>query len=48
VKQAVLAFDLAEAEPLVVVDSFLDRRVVGLLTEAYVLRLYAAAPRPDR
>ena len=28
---------------LVVVNSFLDRRVVGLLTEAYVLRRYAAA-----
>jgi CIC family chloride channel protein len=43
VKEAVLAFDRAEAEALVVVDSFLDRRVVGLLTEAYVLRRYAAA-----
>ena len=42
-KQALLAFDLAEAEALVVVDSFLDRRVAGLLTEAYVLRRYAAA-----
>jgi len=37
VKEAVLAFDRAEA------DSFLDRRIVGLLTEAYVLRRYAAA-----
>jgi CIC family chloride channel protein len=43
VKEAVLAFDRAEAEALVVVDSFLDRRIVGLLTEAYVLRRYAAA-----
>jgi CIC family chloride channel protein len=43
VKEAVLAFDRAEAEALVVVNSFLDRRVVGLLTEAYVLRRYAAA-----
>ena len=43
VKEAVLAFDRAEGEALVVVDSFLDRRVVGLLTEAYVLRRYAAA-----
>ena len=43
VKEAVLAFDRAEAEALAVVDSFLDRRVVGLLTEAYVLRRYAAA-----
>src|SRR5262245_5078623 len=43
VMEAVLAFDRAEAEALVVVYSFLDRRVVGLLTEAYVLRRYAAA-----
>jgi CIC family chloride channel protein len=43
VKEAVLAFDRAEAEALVVVDSFLDRRVMGLLTEAYVLRRYSAA-----
>jgi len=43
VKEAVLAFDRAEAEALVVVDSFSDRHVVGLLTEAYVLRRYSAA-----
>jgi CIC family chloride channel protein len=43
VKEAVLAFDRAEAEALAVVDSFRDRRVIGLLTEAYVLRRYAAA-----
>jgi CIC family chloride channel protein len=43
VKEAVLAFDRAEAEALVVVDSYLDRRVIGLLTEAYVLRRYSAA-----
>ncbi len=43
VKEAVLAFDRAEAETLAVVDSFLDRHVVGLLTEAYVLRRYSAA-----
>jgi CIC family chloride channel protein len=43
VKEAVLAFDRAEAEALAVVDSFLDRRVVGLLTEAYVLRRYSTA-----
>jgi CIC family chloride channel protein len=43
VKEAVLAFDRAEAEALAVVDSFRDRHVVGLLTEAYVLRRYAAA-----
>ena len=43
VKEAVLAFDRAEAEMLAVVDSFTDRHVVGLLTEAYVLRRYSAA-----
>ncbi|HEY2530176.1 MAG TPA: chloride channel protein [Xanthobacteraceae bacterium] len=42
VKEAVLAFDRAEAEALAVVDSYLDRHVIGLLTEAYVLRRYAA------
>ena len=43
VKESVLAFDRAEAEALAVVDSYLDRRVIGLLTEAYVLRRYSAA-----
>ena len=43
VKEAVLAFDRAEAEALAVVDSYLDRRVIGLLTESYVLRRYSAA-----
>jgi CIC family chloride channel protein len=43
VKEAVLAFDRAEAEALAVVDSYLDRHVIGLLTEAYVLRRYSAA-----
>jgi len=43
VKEAVLAFDRAESEALVVVDSYLDRHVVGILTEAYVLRRYSAA-----
>ncbi len=43
VKEAVLAFDRAEAEALAVVDSFVDRRAVGILTEAYVLRRYSAA-----
>jgi chloride channel protein, CIC family len=42
IKEAVLAFDRAEAEALAVVDSHLDRRVIGLLTEAYALRRYAA------
>jgi CIC family chloride channel protein len=43
VKEAVLAFDHAEAEALAVVDSFLDRRVVGLLIESTVLRRYSTA-----
>jgi chloride channel protein, CIC family len=42
IKEAVLAFDQAETEALAVVDSHTDRRVIGLLTEAYALRRYAA------
>ena len=42
IKEAVLAFDRAEAEALAVVNSYVDRRVIGLLTEAYALRRYAA------
>jgi chloride channel protein, CIC family len=42
IKEAVLAFDRAEAEALAVVDSYVDRRVIGVLTEAYALRRYAA------
>jgi chloride channel protein, CIC family len=42
IKEAVLAFDRAEAEALAVVDSYHDRHVIGLLTEAYALRRYAA------
>jgi CIC family chloride channel protein len=42
IKEAVLAFDRAEAEALAVVDSYVDRRLLGLLTEAYALRRYAA------
>jgi CIC family chloride channel protein len=42
IKEAVLAFDRAETETLAVVDSHLDRRVIGLLTEAFALRRYAA------
>jgi chloride channel protein, CIC family len=41
-REGVLAFGRAEAEALAVVDSYRDRRVVGALTEAYVLRRYAA------
>src|SRR5579872_4591725 len=43
VKEAVLTFDRAEAEALAVVDSYLDRRDIGVLTEAYALRRYSAA-----
>ncbi len=42
IKEAVQAFDRAEAEALAVVDSYGERRVIGLLTEAYALRRYAA------
>jgi len=38
----VLAFDRAESEALAVVESYPDRRVIGLLTEAYALRRYTA------
>jgi CIC family chloride channel protein len=41
VKEAVAAFDKAEAEALAVVQSPDNRRVVGLLTEAYALRRYS-------
>ena len=42
IKEAVLALDRAEAEALAVVDNYDDRRVIGLLSEAYALRRYAA------
>jgi len=42
IREAVLAFDRAEAEALAVVNSYSERRVIGLLTEAYALRRYAA------
>jgi CIC family chloride channel protein len=42
IKEAVLAFDRAEAEALAVVDTYHDRRVIGLLTEAFALRRYSA------
>jgi CIC family chloride channel protein len=41
VKQAVSVFDRAEAEALAVVDTLDSRKVIGLLTEGYVLRRYA-------
>jgi chloride channel protein, CIC family len=43
IKEAVVAFDRSEAEALAVVNSFVEREVVGLLTEAYALRRYSAA-----
>ena len=42
IKEAVLAFDRAEAEALAVVNSYSDWRVIGLLTESFALRRYAA------
>lgn len=41
VREAVAAFDRAEAEALAVVDSDASQRVVGILSEAHVLRRYA-------
>jgi CIC family chloride channel protein len=41
VKEAVQAFEVAEADALAVVDSVEGRHVVGLLTEQYTLRRYA-------
>lgn len=43
VREAVAMFDRTEAEALVVVEDYIGRRVVGLLTEAYALRRYSAA-----
>lgn len=40
IKEAVEAFELAEADALVVVDTLESRRVIGLLTEHYALRRY--------
>jgi CIC family chloride channel protein len=41
IKEAVSAFERAEADALVVVDGTDSRRVIGLLTEAYALRRYS-------
>ena len=41
VKEAVAAFETAEADALVVVDGMTDRHVVGVLTEAHALRRYS-------
>ena len=40
IKLAAQIFDQSESEALAVVDNETDRRVVGLLTEAHVLRRY--------
>lgn len=40
-KEAAAAFDREEAESLAVVASFADRKVIGLMSEAYTLRRYA-------
>ena len=39
-KEAMAAFDAAEAEALAVIDSAEARRVLGLLTASHVLRRY--------
>ena len=41
IKEAVSAFEKAEADALAVVDGTDSRRVIGLLTEAYALRRYS-------
>ena len=41
VKEAVTIFESSEAEVLAVIQSFENRHVVGLLTEAYALRRYS-------
>lgn len=48
VREALLTFDRAEAEALAVVDSLIHRRVIGILTEAAVLRRYTGALELDR
>ena len=41
VKTAAQTFEQSESEALTVVDNATDRRVIGLLTEAHLLRRYA-------
>ncbi len=43
IREAVVTFDQTEAEALAVVDGRDSGRVMGVLTEAYVLRRYSAA-----
>jgi CIC family chloride channel protein len=40
VKEAISAFERAEADALAVVDSRETRQIVGILTEQYALRRY--------
>ena len=40
-KEAMAVFDVTEADALVVVDDLETRRVVGLLSEAHLLRRYS-------
>jgi CIC family chloride channel protein len=40
-KQAAAIFDRTESEALVVLDSIIERKVIGLLTESYTLRRYS-------
>jgi CIC family chloride channel protein len=41
IQEAIAAFDTAEAESLVVVDSGDQWRPIGILTEAHAMRRYA-------
>ena len=40
-KEAMVVFDATETDALVVVDSLETRRVIGLLSEAHLLRRYS-------
>jgi CIC family chloride channel protein len=48
VRQAVAAFDSAEAESLAVVDPADQNRVIGVLTEAHALRRYSEESERQR
>lgn len=48
VREAVSAYDRAEAEALAVIDSETSRRVVGILTEAHALRRYSEESERQR
>jgi len=40
IRDAVQAFSISEADALVVVDNKVSRHVIGIVTEAYLLRRY--------